>query len=1651
MTVVLWVVVLLHPTITTADGGLPGGAGLGTLNSEESVPGWSPEALVAPAGARTVPAATAVPTARAAPPSPMSLAAARALLHAGVVGATVVPMPAPVVPAAPVVFATTTAPAVLATITAPTVRPTQPIFEMPGSGVGAPKDIAAAVSKSTDTVKRAAHKLSEQLSSSEGVNTGLGSTGGSAKSPNPLTGGGGCPPGRYTTGAACAPCLAGFFRGLDATADSACSRCPAGRESPEGAYKCVPRKCPGGKFRTGPKTCKVCGQGLFRKYRMDDKECVKCNGGKYSFEGGNACFPTPAPAARCPAGKFARTGAVVASDDPNQLCLYCPAGKFKGYHNGMGYTYGGSVCQSCPVGKFSYPGSIMCNKCVDCSNPGTYRTGCTSTSAGVCQCKSGFYKSCFKKSMVDVTSTKAKLECTASRCEMCPRGKYSHAPGNVCLACTVCSQNVQVPPATVAVAALSLQFNKGCDVEGSKTPGSCWCPAGKFIQGPYCMACRAGQYKKVAGAQTTCTQCRRCAASAPDESDEDATNVWARSVTAYQRVLGCGHNVGPGTCYCAQGRFKAGKRCPVCQPGRFRNNLLVTGCNRCSSCVNGKYNRGCSSTTGPGQCENDCLAGNYQHQPRVTWRDVDHNDTKTAMQVVVHYAKLVCSPCPKGKYSGSSQSQSCAICPPGSWAPQSGMARCALTSAPTPAPTPPTPVPTPPTPPPTPAPTPWCEGGRFRKKLPNAPPWIQASCADCPPGKFRPHVGGKVPIDFDGAPDDAGQDGCFICPAGRFGLGKSLSKECSGACPAGRFGKAGEVSAVCQGKACAAGKWSMAGSDSCTDCPVGRYSLGGSPTATCDGPCAPGYVGSVPGTTAACDGACTAGTHTTADRTECRVCVAGRYSTEGSSACVACPAGRYGSGGSPSEACSGHCKPGRYGGPESDTPDCDAPCPQGRFSELGASTSDCDGACSPGTYAALGSAKCFACKAGKHQAMHAASECENCDKGFFSGPVSVNCTLCPSGKFTNATAHFASCPYTLITSMPTPFPTPVPTPTPPTPSPTPGPTPPTPPPTPAPTHAPTVAPTPVPPTPVPTRVPTPPPTPHVQNCKVLKFTGQKPGEPGFGCMGRYFLQEHDMSLYNQLNESTTGLQRPIYVAPNHYGTCGLHYGAVYLYFHNVTASWVVSAKLGSGPFFMQAKSAAPSPDKVDTRWVPPNFPYSPKGHWANDLNLWTVPTSDYNEEVLVKRNVRAACPAPTPAPPTLVPTPRPTPPTMPPTPMPTGVPTPAPTPAPWVCPSVLLSGIEHGMTGAKYMGTYMVMKILKSGGAPVWKMVTDNGIYYIYFHVAYGKWVVSNKVVSGEGIFALDVPGTPTTPMDTHSKWSVYTDGVYASTKDVHANCTVVKPANLAPELIQATMAPTPVPSPVPTLVPTTQPTLAPTPFWTPAPTRSPTPMRLMLPTSAPTPAPLLVSSQGTHLAASTARAARAADGRVAARLSLHTRQSQQHGSSNALVASTAAAETAHATAMQGTILPPSAAENRQVDVLGTAGIALCALVLFLRTKQKSQSGHKTIKGSFVTPDVLDEDGDDLDFTVPDVGFRVTGAAPAEMTSLMSSGLMGFRMPSNNAPTIAPLADMGSDPATSISAPIVYGDEDHTVTGLQHEEAYQLSEFQASFDDDDCV
>ena len=149
-----------------------------------------------------------------------------------------------------------------------------------------------------------------------------------------------------------------------------------------------------------------------------------------------------------------------------------------------------------------------------------------------------------------------------------------------------------------------------------------------------------------------------------------------------------------------------------------------------------------------------------------------------------------CVLCPEGQFnqlgssaavsSSSSSSSSCQHCPPGLWTDAEGSSRCTL---------------------------------RAGAAEQGAPRWSL-----CPPGTH----GRRKQRDHDGSSEPAG---CSACPAGRYGLGGSLTHGCSGSCRAGFYGGGGSTTRECDGECeegavCGAGSTSARGERAC---PAGMY------------------------------------------------------------------------------------------------------------------------------------------------------------------------------------------------------------------------------------------------------------------------------------------------------------------------------------------------------------------------------------------------------------------------------------------------------------------------------------------------------------------------------------------------------------------------------------------------------------------------------------------------------------------------------------------------------------------------------------------------------------------------------------------------------------------------------------------------------------
>ena len=236
-------------------------------------------------------------------------------------------------------------------------------------------------------------------------------------------------------------------------------------------------------------------------------------------------------------------------------------------------------------------------------------------------------------------------------------------------------------------------------------------------------------------------------------------------------------------------------------------------------------------------------------------------------------------------------------------------------------------------------------------------------CTTCPDGEYQDQKGKTQCIKYRSS-----------CPSGQFlkenNGNKTTDKTCED-CPTGHYSSDGitctqvragyEINSNNNGEQkCPAGKFSTAGSSSCTNCPAGEFS-----STSGSSSCSP----------------CPAGQFPNEDSTSCSPCPAGQFSTAGSSSCSPCPAGEFSST-LGSSACTN--------------------CPAGKFSSAGSRY------CSPcpaGEFSSAGSPSCTNCPGGTFSSSSGSTTCNSCPAGKFSSAGSTSCSKCPAGSVSSEGWH----------------------------------------------------------------------------------------------------------------------------------------------------------------------------------------------------------------------------------------------------------------------------------------------------------------------------------------------------------------------------------------------------------------------------------------------------------------------------------------------------------------------------------------------------------------------------------------------------------------------------------------------------------------------
>ena len=367
----------------------------------------------------------------------------------------------------------------------------------------------------------------------------------------------------YTTSQCAGACAAGSYAasggfaqvsGFSGSSPAACTLCPAGKYSAQGAASCT--SCPAGTYSVqGAASCSACPSGSYSTGGSGvTSSCTACPSGTY-FVTGAAGYTTSQCAGACAAGSYAASGGFAQvsgfSGSSPAACTLCPAGKYS--------AQGAASCTSCPAGTYSVQGAASCSACPS----GSYSTGGSGVTSSCTACPSGTY---FETSAAGYTTS----QCAGA----CPSGTY-FVTGGMAYSTAQCAG---------ACAAGSFAPSGGfAQVSGfsGPSPAPCTpCPAGTYsAQGAAsCSACPSGSYSLLGtGVTSSCTTCDAGSFSGP----------------GFSACAPCS----PGT-YSLAGASS----CSLCPAGTFGDHagLATAACSGvCATCTAGSTVAGQAGPQGP--------------------------------------------------------------------------------------------------------------------------------------------------------------------------------------------------------------------------------------------------------------------------------------------------------------------------------------------------------------------------------------------------------------------------------------------------------------------------------------------------------------------------------------------------------------------------------------------------------------------------------------------------------------------------------------------------------------------------------------------------------------------------------------------------------------------------------------------------------------------------------------------------------------------------------------------------------------------------------------------------------------------------------------------------------------------------------------------
>eukprot|EP01022_Parablepharisma_sp_SALTPOND_P009167 TRINITY_DN1381_c0_g1_i1.p1 TRINITY_DN1381_c0_g1~~TRINITY_DN1381_c0_g1_i1.p1 ORF type:complete len:3672 (+),score=433.12 TRINITY_DN1381_c0_g1_i1:8055-19070(+) len=796
-----------------------------------------------------------------------------------------------------------------------------------------------------------------------------------------------CPAGTYTAAQggknedSCSPCPPGSACPLK----SASVNCAPGHYCLDRTYDPTETPCPDGTYTasntlTAKSQCSDCN--------TPGKYCLEGSTGETTCELGYKCAGSKAPKEACPAGTYSSADRITCEGCPvGHICpagyhtinpIPCPAGYFMSSPNSEGpctECTAGHECPStgmdtptaCPNGKWSLSGKASCDPCPagyycfggvknDCPE-GYY---CPSGSSSEQKCTAGYY--CPPNSAAQL---------------LCPSGKYSAEGAKECTDATAGLYTKQGTSDT-GMATNACKAGYYCEL-GSKGSIHKPCPAGYYSTDgtdskAACVKCTAGYYCIEGTSSTTMAQCpeghyceegtavpKKCpkgryrdtprATSETDCHKCPAGKVCSQDgLTQYDLTCDAGYYCEEGEStsqpagkYCPEGSYcNQGAATPVSCPAGKFN--VFKGCRSVDECLDCPFGFICSGTTGVNEL---CQAGSYC--PGGTTLDTVQSAPAGYHTIQGQGDKIPCIP---GTYTDEEGKSSCAPCLEGRFCKESASAGPSL---------------------------PKCTVGHY-----------------CPTGTINPLYcnAGTFRVAEEAGPITD----CTPCTTGKYCETIGLTSE-SGDCSPGFYCTAGafhpkpaytsnEVGAIFG--PCPPGKYCPGGATPPQDCGIGKYSPASMNSQASDcHPCIPGKYCDAEVMTAPADD-CLAGYFCPSESTanNANKCTVGHYCTAGTPQELLCPAGKY-----QNEEGKDTCKP----------------CPEGKYCATGSTSDGVE--CPFGYYcpAETGDYKVFPCPRGtygKTKPLTEASQCENCDGGYYCmeyGKLSVG-GKCTAGYYCTSKA-----------------------------------------------------------------------------------------------------------------------------------------------------------------------------------------------------------------------------------------------------------------------------------------------------------------------------------------------------------------------------------------------------------------------------------------------------------------------------------------------------------------------------------------------------------------------------------------------------------------------------------------------------------------------